>query len=270
MERKNVQRIAIIIVLILVIMIFNYFSLHIVEALNIEPVHPFYDFFWLTLANRELYAIFWIFHWAIAFFLLILLAVLVMTNFLDKWAKRDKVIKVEYKKEQEWKEAKIMECRIALRKHYDSLSSSHGVRLIGLVAGLWTLLNTVRPLKESQIVLWVTGAIVVVLFLFIYRSFFKFSLFSKYSSQVMWIEERELNFLLKIQDSLKRKNLLVLVDHATGKKIQGEMKKFESSYTRQKILGIPYDWFMSENQWKGFFLCLGLALGSTVILINLL
>jgi len=62
--------------IILAGMILNDFSLHLVELLHVEKLHPFYGFFWLTLSNRYTYTIFWAVYWGIAFILICLQGIL--------------------------------------------------------------------------------------------------------------------------------------------------------------------------------------------------
>jgi hypothetical protein len=44
----------------------------------------------------------------------------------------------------------MMYCRIALQKHYNSLSNSQAVRIIGFVAGLFSILQVVLTSGKGQ------------------------------------------------------------------------------------------------------------------------
>lgn len=195
---------------------------------------------------------------------------------------------------EDWKDDDIIKCKIALKRDYIAQSNSQAVRLLGLIAGLFTLLQVVQNSKnlhvsdifsinipnitilESLANLFPWKLLVFVfsvgfLLFFIFRAFFRYAVFSAYLSHVRWIEKPELHYLLKIKEDLKGKNLLVLLEFATEKKISGAMKDFEKNYTRQKLYKwICYDWFISENEKWGYLLCLGLSLLSTWILLGLI
>ena len=87
MRNKNVQRIELIIVLVLAVMIINDFSLHLVETLKIETQHPFYDYFW-GFESPEAHNDFWTIHWGVASILIIILAVLLLTDYMGMWSAR--------------------------------------------------------------------------------------------------------------------------------------------------------------------------------------
>jgi hypothetical protein len=87
MKRMTVQMFSLVIIIILGIMIFNDFSLHLVETLEIEEINPFYDFFW-GFESLEAHNDFWTIYWGVASFLIVILAVLLLTDYLGIWSRR--------------------------------------------------------------------------------------------------------------------------------------------------------------------------------------
>jgi hypothetical protein len=193
----------------------------------------------------------------------------------------------------DWNDEEITKYRIALKRDYISLSNSQAVRLIGLIAGLFTLLQVFQnsknlPLSDiflvdipnipvleilANLLPWRLLAFVfsvgLILF-FSFRAFFRYALFCALSTNIRWIDKPELNYLFMNDKYLKGKNLMVLLEMATTKKISGDLENFESSYTRRKLYGIfYYDWFLIEKKW-GYLLCLILSLLSTWILLGLI
>jgi hypothetical protein len=73
---NNKSKLILGLVIILGIMIINDFSLHLVELLKIEKVHPLYSFFW-SLSPRSVYTTFWTVHWGIASLIIFFLGVLI-------------------------------------------------------------------------------------------------------------------------------------------------------------------------------------------------
>jgi len=62
-------------ILVLGAMIINDFSLHLVELLKIEKLHPFYSFFW-SFPDRSSYTNFWTIYWGIASIIICCLGIL--------------------------------------------------------------------------------------------------------------------------------------------------------------------------------------------------
>lgn len=163
-----------------------------------------------------------------------------------------------------WNNDGLKEAKFELLKHYDSLSNSQGVRLLTLIAGLWTFLQTVNLLSPEQLSSIFTEIVVFIFFIFIFRSFFRFSLYSMFSAHVKWIENTELKNLLKCKKDLKGKNIMVLIHHATEEKIYGKLRIDEKrKYPTLRLLKTaPYHIFASNN-WKGNLLNIILALVTT-------
>jgi uncharacterized membrane protein len=77
-ERMRLRHFVIIIlVLTLGAMIINNFSLHLVELLGAERLHPFYGFFW-SFPSREAYTIFWTAYWGTASVIISILGILLL------------------------------------------------------------------------------------------------------------------------------------------------------------------------------------------------
>lgn len=81
MERNESERmrfrhfVIIILVLTLGALIINDFSLHLVELLGVERLHPFYGFFWF-FPSRKAYTIFWTGYWGVASIIVVILGIL--------------------------------------------------------------------------------------------------------------------------------------------------------------------------------------------------
>lgn len=176
------------------------------------------------------------------------------------------------------KNKEMMNCRIALQRHYVSLSHSQAIRIIGFVAGLLTLIQIVQISAKGQlsslypikIILFLIP--VLILLFYIFRAFFKFALFSAYSAHVLCIENTEIEYLIEKEEHLKGKNLMILLDSATSRKISGDLKKNDKeNYRRSSLYKIfYYDWFMAKNVFTGILLCCVLSLLSIFILLAIL
>jgi hypothetical protein len=166
------------------------------------------------------------------------------------------------------KYSKMMDYKISLQRHYDSLSHSQAVRIIGFVTGLFTLLQFCIDLVRFVIFL----IPIFILLFFIFRSIFRFAVFSAHSEHIRGIEEKDIKNLEQ-DEVFKGKNMMVLLDFATSYKISGNLKKNgNENYPRLSLYKFfYYDWFMSgNNSMKGFFICAGLSLISIFILLALL
>jgi hypothetical protein len=78
---------------------------------------------------------------------------------------------------------------------------------------------------------------------------------------------------LEKEESLRQKNMMILLDLATSRKISGNLKKNEDeNYPRSSIYKFfYYDWFMGgKNKFKGYLLCSGLSFLSIFILLAIL
>jgi hypothetical protein len=196
-----------------------------------------------------------------------------------------------------WEDKDILQCKTALLKHYDSLSNSQAVRIIGFIAGLLTLLQTVQTLGRGEIAsifpnlavcnisytpfelflmdcFKLSFFLIVIfgLFFYIFRAFFKFSLFSLYSNQLRWVKKRDIEALEK-SEKLKEKDLMILIPWATSKIITGELERNGKKGPRLTLYKFfKYDWFISgreETIW-GYLLCIVFSLISTLFLLFLL
>lgn len=191
----------------------------------------------------------------------------------------------------------MREVKIALQKSFDSKRNALGAQLLGLIAGLFTLLQTVQnsgkqplsgifpnlaviniPYTPLELLLieflklgLFTTAVFILLFL-ITRTIFRFSFYSKYSDIVYWVERNYLKLLPERLEWLKDRDLLIQVREIAGLMIAGKMKRVSK---REKFLKkIPHDWFISGVTWNdeewGYVFCLGLSMVFTVILVFLL
>ena len=182
-----------------------------------------------------------------------------------------------------------------LREDYNGYRNSLGVRLIGLFAALWTLLQTVQnsmlqKLSEifpdltiihieytafeislitlSKFLLFATS--VILLLFFIFRTFFRFSLQSSYITQLYWFEKNDTTqFVKEHQEELGTKHLFIRTHEAVGMRIAGLPK--DKNYERMRLWKIPYDWFIPGVSWAsqfwGHILCVSLAFISTAVFI---
>lgn len=189
--------------------------------------------------------------------------------------------------DEEFKETKN-----ALRDDYNTHQNSLGVRIIGLVAALFTLFQTVQnSQKLSEIfpnlaivnidlkafginlitlfkLLLFATAVMIVLF-FIFRSFFKFALQSVYITQLYWFEKKDFEKISPEdkQRMLKEKRPLGQLHEAIGMRISGKL----NNPKRLKLWNtFPYDLFMANASWVserwGIFWCGVFAFGSTATL----
>lgn len=186
----------------------------------------------------------------------------------------------------------LRDVKISLQKSYDSKRNALGAQLLGLIAGLFTLLQTFQnstkqPISEIFPDLTVSiishnqfvslkGALftiaVCILLFFITRTIFRFALFSKYSDIVYFVETDYLNHLPDGLEGMKDRDILIQVRGIAGLMIAG---KLTNECKREKFLKIiPHDWFISgvrynDEKW-GYILCLGMSVVFTLILLFLL
>jgi hypothetical protein len=187
------------------------------------------------------------------------------------------------------KQKQLTEAKIQVQNHYSSLRDAYGVRLLSLVAGLFTLsqiyltinddleanvfsfphvFRTISPNMEGvfkilySVEWWVFSIVFFSLFIlsfFIIRSFFKFSLCCYYSDHALWIKKEDLENLPDKYGFDKIEEIFILIQETIGFKMAGQLKNCEDC-ERKKIYGIiPYDVFIPGSSWArqrwGYFVC---------------
>jgi len=65
--------------IVLLAMILSDFSLHLVELLGVEKLHPFYGFFW-RFPNRLAYTVFWTGYWGVAVLFAVVAVLMLVTD----------------------------------------------------------------------------------------------------------------------------------------------------------------------------------------------
>jgi hypothetical protein len=194
----------------------------------------------------------------------------------------------------------FQKARETIIKSYDERQKALGAQLLGLIAGLFTLLQTVQnsaemPLSEvfSGLVVrkirltpfaifnlefwrWFlfVAAIFVLLFL-ITRTIFRFALFSRYSEIIYNVDYTRFG---KPTESNPQPDYLFEIREVVNKMIEGKISRRREDPPREKsenfLLLIPHVWFMhgrdGENEIKGYILSAILAGCFTRILLFLL
>lgn len=188
----------------------------------------------------------------------------------------------------------VYKAKLEIQKQYSSIRNALGVRLIGLIAGLFTLLQIVQnsqTFKLSKIFpdlailnidytmfginaitsfkLGLFFAAVWILLFFIIRTFFKFSVCSYYSDHVHWVTKHDLLSLPDEWGLNEIENIHSLVLETTGIKMAGKLK--ENSKREYLYHVIPYDIFIADAPWGnqkwGYILCAVLSFLATAVLI---
>lgn len=208
---------------------------------------------------------------------------LTSTKFLDKWFKPiEKETNHKTGIEQiSWDTEELNKYRVTLQKHYDSISNSQAVRLLGLIAALFTFIQitqnaafviSINMLFESCIYLLV----IFILIFFSFRAFFRFALYSNYASQVLWVKEKDLTYFLEDFPHWREHNTMAILDSATFLKIAGLLRCAENKkYETLKIYHLfPYVWFgnsavPSKQKW-GYGVCFLLTITAVCMLSSFL
>ena len=176
--------------------------------------------------------------------------------------------------------SQFREAKSALLHYYSSNRDSHGVRLIGFTAGLFTLIQIVQNSKKEPLSGIFTKTSVILggippsyteafkllvffagnglLLFFIIRSIFRFAVFGYLS---------EFTLAVNSDETFERAEAIHMAIHKIVE------KKIVS--TKKKLYGVfPLRWFVSTGKdsehWKGYSLCVFLAVGFTFLLISIL
>ena len=219
----------------------------------------------------------------IASLLIVILAILIVKNYFEKGSSQVKV-QTEDKPESkppEWDTKTKDKYRIALQKNYNSISNSQAVRLLGLIAVLFTFIQVTPTVTQDISVadpLKILGFVLVssVLIFFSFRAFFRFSLFSMLSAHIMWINDKEIDYMLEDEADQRGQNTMALLHAATTFKICGELRKNEKDkYKARKIYHLfSYKNFIASDNWRkdlwGYGICLALTSVSILILMVML